>query len=112
MPLFHRFAAGRARDAPLCLWTFYMIGSGMIQRHDPDRTASGSPAAQQYETVILELPPELSTALDRLIERDSPEMHRAAAIVAAFRDWAAARGLVASTDEGLRPDELNASNDD
>jgi hypothetical protein len=39
-------------------------------------------------------------------------MHRAAAIVAAFRDWAAARGLVASTDEGLRPDELNASNDD
>ncbi len=83
----------------------------MIQRHDPDRTAGGSPAAQQSGTITLALPPELSAALDRFIERDHPEMARAEAIVAAFRDWATARGLVASVDQGLRPDELNASND-
>ncbi|KAB2955736.1 MAG: hypothetical protein F9K19_10545 [Rhizobiaceae bacterium] len=59
----------------------------------------------------MELPRELSSALDRFIERDHPEMDRSEAIVAAFRDWATARGLVANADEGLRPDELNASND-
>ncbi|HHZ10785.1 MAG TPA: hypothetical protein GX405_18610 [Rhizobiales bacterium] len=84
----------------------------MIQRLDPKRIAGGTPATRQSETLTVYLPPELSAALDRLIDRDYPGMGRSEAIVAVFRDWATARGLVAGSDEGLRPEELNASNDD
>jgi hypothetical protein len=83
----------------------------MDQRPDPDPAAGRSAEHRPAETLAIELPAALAAALDRLVERDHPELTRAEAMVAAFRDFASAHGLVATTDEGLRPDELNASND-
>jgi hypothetical protein len=88
-----------------------MIDGRMRQKHDIDQVAGNFPAAPQSEIITLELSPDLAAALDRFIERDRPEMSRAEAMAAAFREWATARGLVASADDGLRPEELNASND-
>lgn len=60
----------------------------------------------------LALPEDLSAALDRLVGQQAPGTTREEMMVCVFREWATARGLVAGTDEGKRPDELNASNDD
>lgn len=83
----------------------------MIQRRETDPAAAGRKGPRRSETISLKLPADLAAALDRLAERDHPGATRADALVAAFRDWATARGLLAGADEGLRPDELNASND-
>lgn len=83
----------------------------MDQRDNPD-PATGRPVARRStETLAVDLPAELSAALDRFVERDHPDLTRAEALAAAFRDFASAHGLGATADEGMKPDELNASND-
>ena len=88
-----------------------MIDGRMRQKHDIDQTIGNSPAVPQSEVLTLDLPADLAVALDRFIDREHPEMARSEALVTAFREWATSRGLVATTDDGLRPEELNASND-
>lgn len=88
-----------------------MIDGRMRQKHDIDQAIGNSPAAPQSAALTLNLSPDLAAALDRFIEREHPEMARSEAIVTAFREWATSRGLVATTDDGLRSEELNASND-
>ncbi|MGO4836405.1 hypothetical protein AB4144_29590 [Rhizobiaceae sp. 2RAB30] len=61
-------------------------------------------------TVSVRLQPELVSALDRFARNG--DLSRPQALLAAFRDWAIAHGYVSSDDEGKRPDELDASNDD
>ena len=57
------------------------------------------------------LSPDLAAALESFIEREHPDLTPEEALRLAFRDWATARGLVPSMDAGLRPEQLNASND-
>ena len=54
---------------------------------------------------------DLAAALESFIEREHPDLAPEEALRLAFRDWATARGLVPSMDAGLRPEQLNASND-
>lgn len=88
-----------------------MLQGRMNQRRNPDPAASRPAGRRPNEILAIELSAGLSSALDRLVERDHPDLTRAEALVAAFRDFASAHGLVPTADEGLRPDELNASND-
>jgi len=83
----------------------------MRQKHDIDQAIGNPQTDLQPEELTLELSPDLAAALDRFIEREHAVMTRSEAMAAAFREWATARGLVASADDGLRPEELNASND-
>lgn len=51
-------------------------------------------------------------ALDRYIAQRAPTVSRAELVAQIVAEWAKARGAGrAAPDEGLRPDELNASND-
>lgn len=58
------------------------------------------------------LQPDLLSALDRFAAKEYGALSRPEALRTAFRDWAIAHGYVPSADEGKRPEELNASNDD
>lgn len=83
----------------------------MTEKRETAPAPRAGETLRHREVLSIELPADLSAALDRLVERDHPGKTRGEALVAAFRDFATARGLVAGADEGLRPDELNASND-
>ena len=61
--------------------------------------------------IRLTLPPDLAEALDRYIAERQPALSRSEALLRAFREWARERGL-ADGGSGLRPEELNAANDD
>jgi len=61
--------------------------------------------------ISVRLEDDLLSALDRYA-KEQGELTRPQALRAAFRDWATAHGYVASADEGRRPEDLNASNDD
>lgn len=74
-------------------------------------TPSPESADDAEIAVCAAMTPELVAALDRYIAGEQPTMTRPEALRAAFRDWATGRGLVESADEGLKPGELNASND-
>ncbi len=55
---------------------------------------------------------ELVLALDRFIAEVGVELSRPEALRSAFRNWAVAHGYLHPGDEGIRPEDLNASNDD
>ena len=80
----------------------------MSDRRDqePHTTAAASDAA-----VATALDADLLEALDRHIGQAMPGASRSEALRQVVRAWAEQHGLV-DGDEGLRPDELNASNDD
>lgn len=63
-------------------------------------------------TVTVAFGNEELAALDRYIEQRAPKFSRAELVAQIVAEWAkaqvAGRGIA---DEGLRPDELNASND-
>jgi hypothetical protein len=61
-------------------------------------------------SVTAELSGELVAALDRYIATEQLSAGRPEALVAAFRDWAMAHGYLAGQ-EGMKPEQLNASND-
>lgn len=65
----------------------------------------------EHALVAVHLPPDLLAALDRYA-REHEDMTRPQALRSAFREWAVAHGYAPSADEGTRPEDLNASNDD
>ncbi|GHD07430.1 hypothetical protein ACFOEZ_03815 [Tianweitania populi] len=69
-------------------------------------------APSEATTLTITLTPELSAALDRYIAESSHDQSHALAITQALREWAASKGYLEGSDEGLRPDQLNAANDD
>jgi hypothetical protein len=75
-----------------------------------DRDPTLKPAGTGSLVSVL-LQPDLLSALDRYA-KEHGEMTRPQALLAAFRDWALAHGYMPSGDEGTRPEDLNASNDD
>jgi hypothetical protein len=68
-------------------------------------------APSDASTLTIMLTPELSAALDRAIADAGVEQSRELIVVQVLREWAAAKGYAQSTEEGLRPDQLNAAND-
>lgn len=81
---------------------------------DSKTSFSQDPASKPGGTTALvgvRLQPDLLSALDRYA-KEHGEMTRPQALRAAFRDWAVAHGYMPSADEGTRPEDLNASNDD
>lgn len=87
------------------------------------RFAAGCPCASpaQYcavadpENTFVEVPlsADLVVALDAFTA-DHPGVSRPEALATAFRDWAIGRGYLRPdiAQEGIRPEELNATNDD
>lgn len=74
---------------------------------------------EKQETLSVTLPANIIAALDRFAstqdQGQNKSMTREDALLSALRDWAMQNGLLQSGmngDEGLRPDQLNATNDD
>jgi hypothetical protein len=61
--------------------------------------------------VTLSVDERTLAALDRHIEMRRQGRSRAEVVAEILKAWAASPERAASPDEGLRPDELNASND-
>ncbi|BCH25687.1 ribbon-helix-helix domain-containing protein [Mesorhizobium sp. L-8-3] len=82
-----------------------------MDQHIPPRRKRRGPAPTGKGVLVgVRLQPELLSALDRFAHNGN--LSRPEALRIAFRDWALAHGHVPSADEGKRPDELDASNDD
>jgi hypothetical protein len=60
----------------------------------------------------INLEAQLIFALDRFIAEMGADISRPTALRIAFQDWAVAHGYLRPGDEGIRPEDLNASNDD
>ncbi len=61
------------------------------------------------------LPNDIVAALDRFSAMEGAGMTREQALLTALRTWALSRGLLKTEEgggEGLRPEQLNATNDD
>lgn len=67
-------------------------------------------SAEPHVTVRPE--PDILAAIDRFIAAKMPGATREEALLAALREWAGRHGYLPVHQEGLRPEELNASNDD
>ncbi|MBN8243041.1 hypothetical protein JF546_08470 [Nitratireductor aquimarinus] len=70
---------------------------------------------EKQETLSVTLPANIIAALDRYVSTQDQGITREDALISALRDWAMQNGLLQSGmngDEGLRPDQLNATNDD
>lgn len=70
---------------------------------------------EKQETLSVTLPANIIAALDRYVSTQDQGISREDALISALRDWAMQNGLLQSGmngDEGLRPDQLNATNDD
>lgn len=75
------------------------------RKRGPKPTGKGEP-------VLVRLQPDLLEALDRFIAGQQPGMSRPQAMRLAFRQWAAEHRFLSTTQEGIRPQDLNAANDD
>ncbi len=67
------------------------------------------------ESLSNALPADVVAALDRFSAMEGAGMTREQALVTALRTWALSRGLLHIENdgsEGLRPEQLNATNDD
>jgi len=60
----------------------------------------------------IRLEPELLEALDRYARDKGLEGSRSDSLRAALREWALSHGYLVVADEGKRPADLDASNDD
>lgn len=77
-------------------------------KRGPKPTGKGTP-------VLVRLQPEMLDALDAFVSDHDASLSRPEALRRAFSDWAIAHGYLrpsGSVDEGMRPEDLNASNDD
>ena len=68
-------------------------------------------AAADGMPLEVRLEPELIEALERYARELGLDGHRPEWVRAALRDWALSRNYLTVSDEGRRPDELDASND-
>lgn len=84
----------------------------MDQHLQPPRRRRGPKATGKGVLIGVRLQPDLLSALDRFAKTEYGPVSRPEALRTAFRHWAIAHGYVPTADEGKRPDELNASNDD
>lgn len=64
------------------------------------------------ERITVTLDAGLLAALDHVIATKAPGTTRAEALRMAFAHWAAERGYLPAEQAGIRPEDLNASNDD
>lgn len=74
------------------------------RKRGPKPTGKGEP-------VLVRLQPDLLDALDRFIAGRQPGMSRPEALRVAFRQWATEHQLLPGA-EGIKPQDLNAANDD
>lgn len=60
------------------------------------------------------MPDEIHDALERFITEKHPRLNQTEAIALILREWLAKEGYLAPSarQEGVTPDDLNASNDD
>lgn len=73
------------------------------------------PRAADALSLTVALPAHLSEALDRFIAHEGSGLSRDQALARAFHAWALQNGFAHREDdgqEGKRPEELNATNDD
>ncbi|WP_292896164.1 MULTISPECIES: hypothetical protein [unclassified Nitratireductor] len=66
-------------------------------------------------TLSRALPNDIVAALDRFSAMEGAGMTREQALLTALRTWALSKGLLKTQEggrEGLRPEQLNATNDD
>lgn len=73
------------------------------------------PKTSNTVSLTVALPANLAAALDRFIAQEGPGMPRDRALVRAFHAWAVQNGFAHRDDdgqEGKRPEDLNAANDD
>jgi hypothetical protein len=65
------------------------------------------------EEITLRLNGDLLDAIDRYVEERGRHEARSRAVLSALREWAHAKGYVAEPgEEGIRPEDLSAANDD
>lgn len=64
------------------------------------------------ERITVTLDAALLAALDHFITTKAPGLTRQEALRKAFAHWAAERGYLPAGQAGIRPEDLNASNDD
>jgi hypothetical protein len=65
------------------------------------------------DMVMVRLSDDLLRALDRFAEEHGSHEDRPQAVVSALREWAHGKGYLSEPgDEGLRPEDLSAANDD
>lgn len=82
------------------------ISDNTKKRGRPKTTGMG-------QLIGVRLHPDLLGALDRFITEERPDTSRPEALRIAFRDWAISHGYITAAErEGIRPENLNASNDD
>lgn len=68
-------------------------------------------APSAVTTLTITLTPELSAAIDRSVTESATNQSRELVVTQALHEWAASKGYLSDSDEGLKPDQLNAAND-
>ena len=84
----------------------------MSQHQEPRPPSKVITAAAGDAPLDVRLEPELLEALDRYAREMGLEGSRADSLRSALREWALSRGYLIVPDEGKRPADLDASNDD
>jgi len=87
-------------------------GTLMTQDREPHPPSEMIAQATDGAPLEVRLEPELLEALDRYARENGLEASRADSLRSALREWALSHGYLVVPDEGKRPAELDASNDD
>jgi hypothetical protein len=65
------------------------------------------------DEIVIRLPDDLRHALDRFAAEHGAGEDRPHAVLSALREWALGRNYLGEAgDEGIRPEDLSAANDD
>jgi hypothetical protein len=84
----------------------------MAQDREPHPPGAVIAQAADGGPFEVRLEPELLEALDRYAREKGLEGSRPDSLRSALREWALSHGYLAVADEGRRPADLDASNDD
>jgi hypothetical protein len=84
----------------------------MLENDEPHPPSELIAAAADGAPFEVRLEPELLEALDRYAREKGLEGSRPDSLRSALREWALSRGYLVVPDEGKRPADLDASNDD
>lgn len=76
------------------------------------KSRSGLEHSGPEVALSVRLDPALAEALDRFVAAHGGRMSQAEALAVAFEDWASAHGYLMIGERRIRPEDLNASNDD